>query len=437
MKIDSLILIVACLFLTPSFASSINTKYEKSSINFDTISCGSIKNSINHNSNFIVPPKTINCSPYDVIACEMISVNLSYADKIGEVKGKNDKVIEPVLLGSSIEVSDYIMTGLINYELSKHGCNVPGFKNVNGEMPKSENINFFLSAEIKNINYNIKKKGGNSNETTCLLNIEWKLLNVNKKIIYTMMNSGYSLRQEYGGTEVLNEALTNAFVSLIQDSTYLSKFDKNPKDTSKEDLFPVYLSKVNPSVKSSALSDLVKSSIYSVVTIETEMGHGSGVIVSKDGLIVTNNHVVNGYDKVNVIFANGFSFAGNVIRYNKNFDLALIKIEGNGFSALAFGNSDSTQVGDLAIAIGTPSLKDLGQSVTRGIISGKRIIESKAYLQTDVSISPGNSGGPLIDEKGCIIGIITSKLLGKGVEGIGFAIPSNEVIKILNLMYKD
>ena len=104
--------------------------------------------------------------------------------------------------------------------------------------------------------------------------------------------------------------------------------------------------------------------------------------------------------------------------------------------ALSFGNSDSTGTGDEIFAAGTPLDKSLGQTVTRGIISGYREWNGVNFIQTDVSINAGNSGGPLLNQKGEIIGITTMKAFGKGIEGIGFGIPSNVVIDMMNIKFE-
>jgi serine protease Do len=122
-----------------------------------------------------------------------------------------------------------------------------------------------------------------------------------------------------------------------------------------------------------------------------------------------------------------------LIKANDDRDVALLKISGSGFKALPLGTSDDASVGTEVVAIGTPQDIKLGQTVTKGIVSGKREMEEKNFIQTDVAINSGNSGGPLINSSGEVIGIIVAKVFGKSVEGLGFAIPINEAIKKLNL----
>lgn len=151
---------------------------------------------------------------------------------------------------------------------------------------------------------------------------------------------------------------------------------------------------------------------------------GSGFIVSPDGYIVTNNHVVEDADEITVKLSNEKEYKASVVGTDPNTDLALIKIDGKDFTWLKLGDSKSLEVGSWVVAIGSPF--GLEQTVTAGIVSAKgRIIGSGPYdnfIQTDASINPGNSGGPLLNLEGDVVGINTA-IIASG-QGIGFAIPS-------------
>jgi S1-C subfamily serine protease len=179
------------------------------------------------------------------------------------------------------------------------------------------------------------------------------------------------------------------------------------------------------------LSELIKG----VVTVDMEKGHGSGFIISNDGYIITNEHVVSGESLVKVKFSQGFALDATVVKVNKDFDVALLKVTASDLPAMAIGNDGQLMLGEEIFAIGTPLDTELGQSVTRGVLSGKREIEGRAYLQTDVSINPGNSGGPLIDETGAVIGVATLKISGKGLEGLGFGVPISQALEMLNITF--
>lgn len=173
-----------------------------------------------------------------------------------------------------------------------------------------------------------------------------------------------------------------------------------------------------------------------VVTITLDDGFGSGFIISKEGHVLTNYHVVKTRDHVKVKLNMGITLEASVLRTNPDYDMALLMLDGSDFSALSIGNSDSSYIGENVFAVGTAADMLLDQSMTKGIISGRRTIEEREYIQTDVSINAGNSGGPLLDENGEVIGIVTAKKIGRGVEGIGFAIPINEVVERLSLKLK-
>ena len=163
---------------------------------------------------------------------------------------------------------------------------------------------------------------------------------------------------------------------------------------------------------------------------------GSGVIYSEDGYIITNNHVVEGADKVRVQLYDGTEYDAEVVGTDSQSDLAVIKIDANGLTPADFGNSGDIVVGETAIAIGNPGGADFVNSVTQGIISGvNRNVEvsSGQYMtlvQTDAAINPGNSGGALCNANGEVIGINTIKISSSNFEGMGFAIPSNTVLDI-------
>ena len=172
----------------------------------------------------------------------------------------------------------------------------------------------------------------------------------------------------------------------------------------------------------------------------TVKGIGTGIIVSADGYIITNSHVVNGGDSsITVDLYNGNEYKGDVLWSDEALDLAIVKIDAKGLVAAELGDSDKVEIGDYAVAIGNPLGLEFERSVSQGIISGlNRTITTTDgtstntmddLIQTDAAINSGNSGGPLLDSTGCVIGINTAK--ASSGEGMGFAIPINTVIPII------
>jgi serine protease Do len=173
---------------------------------------------------------------------------------------------------------------------------------------------------------------------------------------------------------------------------------------------------------------------------QKEYALGSGVIVRSDGLILTNNHVVKGADDIRVTLSDKREFKAKVLGTDARTDLAVLKIDATGLTALPLGTSSQMQVGDIVFAIGDPF--GVGESVTMGIISAKGRANVSVegpqaiqdFMQTDASINPGNSGGPLINTRGQVIGINTAIYTGgnRGNIGIGYTIPIDLARNVMN-----
>lgn len=213
--------------------------------------------------------------------------------------------------------------------------------------------------------------------------------------------------------------------------------------------------KKNSTRKSSSIYDLFgggdsDSSSSSSTTKYTTYSEGSGVIYLKSngkGYIVTNNHVISGSDKVQVVLASGKTVSAKVVGKDSTSDLAVLSIDAKYVTQTAsFGDSKSLITGQTVIAVGSPMGSEYASSVTQGIISApSRTITTSSnqqtVIQTDAAINPGNSGGALVNSAGQVIGINSMKLSqstdGTSVEGMGFAIPSNEVVTIINQLVKN
>lgn len=171
----------------------------------------------------------------------------------------------------------------------------------------------------------------------------------------------------------------------------------------------------------------------------TQDGQGSGVVIDTAGHVVTNYHVIEGATDVIVEDYDGVEHRAEVVGTDPATDLAVLRIEGAGLNPVPFADSDDIEPGQLAVAIGNPLGREFARSVTLGIVSGVRAsmygqgTHQRVFqlIQTDASINPGNSGGALLDSRGHLIGINTLKFASADVEGMGFAIPSNTVLRIV------
>ena len=164
---------------------------------------------------------------------------------------------------------------------------------------------------------------------------------------------------------------------------------------------------------------------------------GSGVVISPDGVIVTAAHVVSAAERVDVYVGSDTKRDGVVVRRAADADLALVRIIGDSHPCLSMAEADPS-VGSDIVAVGNPGGDQLTQTVTRGIVSGIRMVEDVPIVQTDAAINSGNSGGPLLDKKSSdVVGIVSFKVVGAGAEGLGFGVASRAVPEALGFTFAD
>lgn len=215
------------------------------------------------------------------------------------------------------------------------------------------------------------------------------------------------------------------FLSKLERDFMLNSFSNSTKLTKvPEVVFP------NQKSMLTSMSDVV-------VTVQHEKGFGSGVLVDPSGIVLTNHHVVIDDTSELMIRLNNSEelIPAKVKVLNTDYDLALLELPPGKYKSVSLFSRDTLGVGDVVYAIGTPLDKSLSQSVTKGIVSASRWINGINFIQTDVSMNSGNSGGALFSEDGKLMGISTMKASGRGIEGLGFCIPSYVIEQALQLKY--
>ncbi|MEI8271999.1 MAG: S1C family serine protease [Paludibacter sp.] len=360
----------------------------------------------------------------------------SYQDyKSGKLKTKVNIKAE-----NGIKIDDTYYSDELNNLLKKNG-----YIDTTGLVLKSNyNQNAYLDAKVLGYKYIWIQNNGRPTDIrkTGFINVElkikWDVLDFYKKPIYSdtiksksgefvsfvkTANSAYE-------KEALKDAMETGLYSLLNSAKFKSvmKMEKvGVADTLKTfqlNAGKVYVSSIEQAVQSS-------------VTIRTPKGHGSGFFVSENGYIVTNYHVIADTAKLEVILNDGSKLIPKIIRFNKESDLALLKIEKNNIVPFNISDIESAGMGKEIYVIGTPSAEDLSQTLTKGIISSiRKQANGSKIIQTDASVSRGSSGGPLIDKEGKLLGIVNAKLIGMGIEGISFAMPANEITKSLAIKLK-
>ncbi len=191
--------------------------------------------------------------------------------------------------------------------------------------------------------------------------------------------------------------------------------------------FTNIINKVSPSVV--GIIGKLKESSYDYSEYTDNLIFGTGVIYRSDGYIITNAHVVKDMDTIVVVLSNSKAYKARLKAIDESLDLAVIKVDKGGLTPAVFGDISSVSVGQEVVAIGTPQSFNLRNSATKGIISGMNRSTDGEYrfIQSDAAINGGNSGGPLVNMKGEVIGINSVKLIGFGVEGLNFSIPVDTV----------
>lgn len=235
-----------------------------------------------------------------------------------------------------------------------------------------------------------------------------------------------------------------ALISVASCAAFLSAMGLLPSSEDKEYKID-QISSPATSVSSSAEGPLTTPGIIqkvlpSVVGISTATvsgeGSGSGIVFSEDGYIVTNQHVINGAQAVKVTLSDGQEYEAALVGQDERTDLAVVKINANNLSAAEIGDSDELVQGETVLVMGNPLGETLSGSTTQGIVSalGREIeVEGRImhYLQTDAAVNPGNSGGPLVNQAGLVVGVTSAKISSTYTEGLGFAIPINDAIPVI------
>ncbi len=237
-------------------------------------------------------------------------------------------------------------------------------------------------------------------------------------------------------SDQMNRYFQEKLKAIEEQSSNSGTIQGNPVSTSgAKTVGQVYAENVNSVV---AISNQTTTNIFGQVS--QTASSGSGFILSEDGYVVTNYHVVSGATKLTVITADSQEYEAKLVGYDKSNDIAVLKIAATGLRPVTIGSSDALSVGDQVVAIGNP-LGELTNTLTAGYVSAKgRTVSTEGsqmeMLQTDAAINPGNSGGPLFNMKGEVIGITTAKYSGTtssgaSIEGIGFAIPIDDVLSMV------
>lgn len=269
----------------------------------------------------------------------------------------------------------------------------------------------------------------------CKSDISWDVLNSYGEVLKTV-----SVRSQSG-----------EFVSLDKLDDMVSDMIENSLDQVLSNKDIAAFTKISDKAEAKlALTSLTKpTSIVTksedvqtaTVIVKTEKGHGSGFAITNDGYIITNYHVIASEDAAKpreaiIILGDGTKLKSTVVKFNKDRDVALLKVDSKFEKCFAIPTAKEFQALEEVFAMGAPKSVELGQSASKGIISSERNVNNVSLIQTNISINGGNSGGPMFNKDGKLYGVVTAKLFGLGVEGIAFAIPAYKLKDYLNIDFK-
>lgn len=315
-----------------------------------------------------------------------------------------------------------------------------GYLDTSNKVLKDSYIdNLMINATVKDYTvHNVRHGYTFSGMIYIDLAIDWEALDYYGTVIHTERNKSTS--GEYAVTDydkvdkVIEKAVKDAMEYSLIDFMSSPVVDSLLHDRSEVEKEMEFEDILIP--RPVAYVDDLPQSIKSSLTIKTKDKHGSGFVVSSNGYILTNYHVVADTTGLTVVLNDESEHDAEVIRASKVYDLALLKIDATDLVPFEINDSRDIGIASEVYAVGTPSGGDLSQTISKGIISGIRKMQDSKLIQTDASINSGNSGGPLVTKDGRLVGVVSSKLKGFGVEGVAFGIPSYEIVDRLKIRYE-
>lgn len=381
-----------------------------------------------------------------VVGFDKLVVNFKEGKKVGVFTNYREGT-EDFLWKGSVKIGDKYFEERVYDFFANSGFNTPtkeGAKLFNQKKQLSS-PRYILGVELDNYFFNIKEirnKKIDRNKIYSIyvkMNLSWYVFDQkSEEVIYNYKNEGVGnvALHEKMSDERNNLAFENALIDFINNSDIkeiLKVKDEPETNQSTSDFSDTIHISRNETEHFEGSENMLNYASNSCVTIITENGHGSGVVIDESGLILTANHVVEHAHKVKVKLKSGTSFDGKVVFSNSKKDIALVLIPGEGYNSLNFSNVKE-EFGEEVYSIGTPASEEFNQSLSKGIVSGSREIDGEQFIQINMALSPGNSGGPLLNKNGEILGVVLNKIVGVGIEGINFAIPANEIIKAANIV---
>ncbi len=342
-------------------------------------------------------------------------------------------------LGAVLATQDFPYRGTEEFSwaasrlLRRQGYTVLGMENVVFGKNDWDQAPLQLGGIVENFNLQTRRHGA----VSVRLDIQWQLFDAqHKRLRYTQRLTGHA-EAATTATEGVFTAFRDALKRLLATAEFVAQVNPPPLQPALASTLAKVTASTSPLTCPAAptfeLPRDLEAILQRVVTIQSGTSHGSGVIVSPQGHVLTVEHVISGLPRTEVRLRSAIMLQAKVLHTDAHQDVALLKLPGRDYPCLRMRLHDRAPVGALVYAIGTPVEMDLVSSVTRGIVSAYRQDDGVHYLQTDAGINPGSSGGPLVDTAGRVIAIVRSKIVAKDVEGVAFGVPVGEMTRDLSM----
>ncbi len=293
---------------------------------------------------------------------------------------------------------------------------------------KISKIDFFKIAPFKSV--------FSSNIYIARTDLKWYIKNTYGEIIDSVADLAFSENFAYEEDimkKTIGSSVTQSFYNLIEKNVFKENFKIETNFSSK-----LEITKLN---KPDSIIKDKRDAIEASVIIKTKNGHGSGFAITNDGYIITNYHILVDrkkgarVDDIIVIDSDGNEMKGILVKVNKFRDVALLKVDKEFSKVFYCSDKKSFRMMDDVYTIGAPKSITLGQSISIGLISNERKVNNNDLIQLNMSVNSGNSGGPIFDGNGILHGVVVSKLVGKNIEGVSFAVPSYKLAEYLNFQF--
>jgi S1-C subfamily serine protease len=347
--------------------------------------------------------------------------------------------------GGQVNVGDDELADVLKQELVSAGYKVVGDPTSLFDEQQEWKAEYLIGGVLRhtalNICYPMAGFGNFTNSSgEASIEVEWQIFERRTRSVVFSAVTGGTAKTSSGpqmGLQAYYDAFAKSVRSLLADNKFVALVSRNSETVSTDDVAPLEIEVLALTETSPVnVSELISYAQNTVVTIPVGSGHGSGVVITSSGLMLTNAHVVGeGSGSLMVDLANGRRVAGTVLRTNKKADIALVQLEPGKYQAAPVGVASETKVGDSVFAIGTPLNEKFNRTVTKGIISAFRNEDGVRSIQSDVVIHPGSSGGPLLDSQGRVVGIASSGVVtGRGVGiGLNYFIPIDDGLSGLQI----